>query len=54
MERLVPRAELVLVQALETTGIKPVVDRVFEFEEAPAALRYCEDAKPLGKVVIGR
>ncbi|MFF9284936.1 zinc-dependent alcohol dehydrogenase family protein [Streptomyces griseosporeus] len=33
--------------------LRPVVDRVFPFEEARAAYRYYESAGPFGKVVIG-
>ncbi|MEU9202186.1 NAD(P)-dependent alcohol dehydrogenase [Streptomyces sp. NPDC048332] len=32
--------------------LRPVLDRVFPFEEAPAAYRYYESAGPFGKVVI--
>ncbi|MFG2057200.1 NAD(P)-dependent alcohol dehydrogenase [Micromonospora sp. NPDC048930] len=32
--------------------LRPVVDRVFPFEEADAAFRYYESASPFGKVVI--
>ncbi|MFJ5777069.1 NAD(P)-dependent alcohol dehydrogenase [Streptomyces sp. NPDC093094] len=32
--------------------LRPVVDRVFPFEEAPAAYRHYESARPFGKVVI--
>jgi len=33
-------------------GIKPVVDRVFEFEEAKEALEYLWEGRHFGKVVI--
>jgi NADPH:quinone reductase-like Zn-dependent oxidoreductase len=32
--------------------IKPVIDRVFDFDDAPAAYHYYESARPFGKVVI--
>ncbi|WP_460491793.1 zinc-binding dehydrogenase [Dactylosporangium cerinum] len=32
--------------------LRPVIDRTFPFEEAPAAFRYYESANPLGKVII--
>ena len=32
--------------------IKPIIDRVFEFEEAQDALRYMESAQHFGKIVI--
>lgn len=38
-------------QAIETLGIKPVIDRVFDFDEAPQALRHLETG-PFGKIVI--
>jgi NADPH:quinone reductase-like Zn-dependent oxidoreductase len=34
-------------------GIKPVIDRVFPFHDAPAAFRYLESGAHFGKVVIG-
>lgn len=39
-------------RALEAAKIKPVIDRVFKFEEAPAAFEYFASAKHIGKVVI--
>ena len=32
--------------------LRPVIDRVFPFEEAHAAFRYYESARPFGKVII--
>ncbi|WP_231511445.1 zinc-binding dehydrogenase [Chondromyces apiculatus] len=32
--------------------IKPVIDRVFAFEEAPEALKYLESGAHFGKIVI--
>ncbi|GAA3221889.1 NAD(P)-dependent alcohol dehydrogenase [Dactylosporangium siamense] len=32
--------------------LRPLIDRAFPFEEAPAAFRYYESANPLGKVII--
>lgn len=32
--------------------IKPVIDRVFAFEETPAALQYLESAQHFGKIVV--
>jgi hypothetical protein len=29
-----------------------VIDRVFDFDQAPDAYHYFEDTRPLGKVVI--
>ena len=39
-------------RALEQTKIKPVIDRVFPFEEAGAAYQYLESGSHFGKVVI--
>ncbi|MFJ9865108.1 NAD(P)-dependent alcohol dehydrogenase [Streptomyces sp. NPDC101165] len=39
--------------AIAAHRLRPVVDRVFPFEEAAEAYRYYESASPLGKVVIG-
>lgn len=41
-------------RAVETKKIKPVVDRVFPFEEAVEAFRYLKSQKHIGKIVIGR
>lgn len=41
-----------LVRAVDANGVKPVIDRVFPFAEAPAAYRYLESASHIGKVVI--
>ena len=34
------------------TGLKPVIDKVFPFEEYPQALQYLESQKHVGKVVV--
>ncbi len=39
-------------QIITQDKLEPVIDRVFPFEEAPAAFRYFEDARHLGKIVI--
>lgn len=41
-----------LIKAVESNGITPKIDRVFDFEDAPAAYAYLADAKHIGKVVI--
>jgi NADPH:quinone reductase-like Zn-dependent oxidoreductase len=33
-------------------GLRPVIDRVFSFEDTREALRYLQSAKHFGKVVI--
>jgi NADPH:quinone reductase-like Zn-dependent oxidoreductase len=37
---------------IEKHGIKPVVDRVFAFEDAPEAFKHMESQKHFGKIVI--
>lgn len=39
-------------RALEQTQIRPVIDKVFPFEEAPRAFAYLESGSHFGKVVI--
>jgi NADPH:quinone reductase-like Zn-dependent oxidoreductase len=39
-------------RAITVNGLKPVIDRVFSFEEALAAYRYYEEGRNFGKVVI--
>jgi NADPH:quinone reductase-like Zn-dependent oxidoreductase len=39
-------------RAIVAGGLKPVIDKVFAFEEAPAAYRYLQSAQHLGKIVI--
>ncbi len=39
-------------RALESSGIRPVVDRTFPLAEAQAAFRYLEEGAHVGKVVI--
>ncbi|TRW14442.1 zinc-dependent alcohol dehydrogenase family protein [Glacieibacterium frigidum] len=47
------RAMLVrLLRAVETSGIAPVVDKVFGFDEAPAAYAYLKGGAHVGKVLI--
>jgi NADPH:quinone reductase-like Zn-dependent oxidoreductase len=41
-----------LLRALETNKLDPVIDRVFEFEQAQEAYRYMESGAHFGKVVI--
>ena len=37
---------------ISATGLKPVIDKVFPFEEYPQALQYLESQKHVGKVVV--
>jgi NADPH:quinone reductase-like Zn-dependent oxidoreductase len=39
-------------RAIKATHLKPVIDRLFPFEDAAAAYRYYEEQQPFGKVVI--
>ncbi|GAB2811187.1 zinc-dependent alcohol dehydrogenase family protein [Lentzea nigeriaca] len=43
---------LAMNRAIEAGGLRPVLDREFEFEDAAKAFRYYEDEQPFGKVVI--
>lgn len=38
--------------AIATTGIKPVIDRTFSFDDTPAAYRLLESATHFGKIAI--
>ncbi|MGP3910122.1 zinc-dependent alcohol dehydrogenase family protein [Nonomuraea sp. 10N515B] len=47
------RAQFVAMnRAIEVNRIRPVIDRVFAFDEAPDAYRYYASGKALGKIVI--
>lgn len=39
-------------QSLDATGVRPIVDRVFPFEEAPEALAYLAAGSHFGKVIV--
>ena len=41
-----------LVDAIEINGFDPVVDRVFDFDQAPQAYEHLDGASHIGKVVI--
>jgi NADPH:quinone reductase-like Zn-dependent oxidoreductase len=41
-----------MLQAMTVNRIQPVIDKVFSFEDAPAAYRYQMEGKHFGKVVI--
>jgi NADPH:quinone reductase-like Zn-dependent oxidoreductase len=43
---------MTMARAIAAHRLEPVIDRVFDFEEAPAAYEYFQDARPIGKVVI--
>ncbi|GAB3583624.1 zinc-dependent alcohol dehydrogenase family protein [Hymenobacter daeguensis] len=40
------------LQALTQTRLRPVIDRVFAFEEAPAALQHLKSGAHFGKIVV--
>ncbi|MBV8683743.1 MAG: zinc-binding dehydrogenase, partial [Caulobacteraceae bacterium] len=47
------RASLIeLVRAIGMTGLRPVIDSVFEFEDAKSAFARLESGRHFGKVVI--
>ena len=41
-------------RSLDISGISPMIDRTFRFEDAPSALRHLESGSHLGKIVISR
>jgi NADPH:quinone reductase-like Zn-dependent oxidoreductase len=45
---------LAMNRAITVNGLKPVIDRVFSFEEAVAAYRYYEKGQNFGKVVVSQ
>jgi NADPH:quinone reductase-like Zn-dependent oxidoreductase len=45
---------LAMNRAIAVNGLKPIIDRVFPFEEAKAAYQYYQEAQPFGKVIISQ
>ncbi|HEY0790433.1 MAG TPA: zinc-binding dehydrogenase [Chthoniobacterales bacterium] len=41
-----------VAQAVAMAGVKPVIDRVFEFEKAKEAFAYLDGGSQVGKVVV--
>jgi len=41
-----------MLRAMEVSEIHPVIDRVFDFDQAPEAYRYLESQAHVGKIVI--
>jgi NADPH:quinone reductase-like Zn-dependent oxidoreductase len=39
-------------RAIAASGLKPIIDKVFAFDDAPAAYRHLQSAQHFGKVVI--
>ena len=47
------RAQFMAMNRTSTANkLHPVIDRVFDFGDAPAAFRYYDEVRPFGKVVI--
>jgi NADPH:quinone reductase-like Zn-dependent oxidoreductase len=39
-------------RAIAASGLRPIIDKVFAFDETPAAFRHLQSAQHFGKVVI--
>jgi NADPH:quinone reductase-like Zn-dependent oxidoreductase len=39
-------------RAISASGLKPIVDKVFPFNDAPAAYRHLQSGQHFGKIVI--
>lgn len=39
-------------RAIAASGLRPIIDKVFAFDEAPAAFRYLQSAQHFGKIVV--
>jgi NADPH:quinone reductase-like Zn-dependent oxidoreductase len=39
-------------RAISVSGLKPIIDKVFSFDDAPAAYRHLQSAQHFGKIVI--
>ena len=39
-------------RAIEAAGMRPVIDRVFDFEQTIEAMRYMESGSHFGKICI--
>jgi NADPH:quinone reductase-like Zn-dependent oxidoreductase len=46
------RDQIEMIRAIESSSIKPVIDRTFPLEQLPAALRYLQGGEHFGKVCI--
>ena len=44
--------EQAMIQAIEASGMEPIIDRVFPFDQLKEAYQYMVDGKHFGKVVI--
>jgi NADPH:quinone reductase-like Zn-dependent oxidoreductase len=51
--RVGSRADFVAMnRAIETNGLKPVIDKVYGFKDLPAALRHLESQRHIGKIIL--
>ncbi len=46
------RSLIQMIRAFEFHNIKPIIDKIFEFEEAPKAFEYLKSASHFGKICI--
>ena len=44
--------QLAMVDAINATGIKPIIDKSFGFDQLADAFRYQESGKHFGKIVL--
>ena len=44
--------QLAMVDAINATGIKPIIDKSFGFDQLAEAFRYQESGKHFGKIVL--
>jgi alcohol dehydrogenase len=42
----------IITDLIESEKIKPVIDRIFPFEDAQKALEYCESGRAKGKIIL--
>jgi NADPH:quinone reductase-like Zn-dependent oxidoreductase len=43
-----------MIAAIDHNGMEPIIDRVFDFEDAPAAYRHLRSGTHVGKIVISQ
>jgi NADPH:quinone reductase-like Zn-dependent oxidoreductase len=39
-------------RAIAVSGLRPIIDKIFSFDDVPAAYRYLQSARHFGKIVI--
>ena len=52
LARLDPSDLRALAGLMEDGAVTPVLDRLFEFDEVPDAIRYSESGRARGKIVV--